>query len=101
MIYLIIAITVLFFLATYYCLKFAIIIINIRDAIEESLDIIDSKYNNISKILEIPIFYDSYEVRSALKELEDARNSLLNVANKLSNNNLSDEKVDIEYYEEN
>tara|TARA_B100000212_G_scaffold240799_2_gene183449 strand:- start:3425 stop:3730 length:306 start_codon:yes stop_codon:yes gene_type:complete len=101
MIYLIIAITVLFFLATYYCLKFAIIIINIRDAIEESLDIIDNKYTNISKILEIPIFYDSYEVRSALNELEDARNSLLNVANKLSDNNLSDEEVDIEYYEEN
>ena len=101
MIYLIIAITVLFFLSTYYCLKFAIIIINIRDAIEESLDIIDSKYTNISKILEIPIFYDSYEVRSALNELEDARNSLLNVANKLSDNNLSDEEVDIEYYEEN
>ena len=55
----------------------------------------------MSKILEIPIFYDSYEVKSAVNSLEDARNSLLNVANKLSSSNLNDKEVDIEYYEEN
>ena len=101
MIYALIVISILFILSTYYCLKFAIIIIEISEAIEESLDEIDKNYSNISKILEIPIFYDSYEVKSAVNSLEDARNSLLNVANKLSNSNLNDKEVDIEYYEEN
>lgn len=101
MIYALIVISILFILSTYYCLKFAIIIIEISEAIEESLDEIDENYSNISKILEIPIFYDSYEVKSAVNSLEDARNSLLNVANKLSNSNLNDKEVDVEYYEEN
>ena len=101
MIYALIVISILFILSTYYCLKFAIIIIEISEAIEESLDEIDKNYSNISKILEIPIFYDSYEVKSAVNSLEDARNSLLNVANKLSNSNLNDKEVDVEYYEEN
>ena len=101
MIYALIVISILFILSTYYCLKFAIIIIEISEAIEESLDEIDENYSNISKILEIPIFYDSYEVKSAVNSLEDARNSLLNVANKLSSSNLNDKEVDIEYYEEN
>tara|TARA_Y100000592_G_C5330190_1_gene249122 strand:+ start:268 stop:573 length:306 start_codon:yes stop_codon:yes gene_type:complete len=101
MIYALIVISILFILSTYYCLKFAIIIIEISEAIEESLDEIDKNYSNISKILEIPIFYDSYEVKSAVNSLEDARNSLLNVANKLSSSNLNDKEVDIEYYEEN
>tara|TARA_B100000214_G_C23471770_1_gene403035 strand:+ start:226 stop:531 length:306 start_codon:yes stop_codon:yes gene_type:complete len=101
MIYALIVISILFILSTYYCLKFAIIIIEISEAIEESLDEIDKNYSNISKILEIPIFYDSYEVKSAVNSLEDARNSLLNVANKLSSSNLNDKEVDVEYYEEN
>ena len=101
MIYALIVISILFILSTYYCLKFAIIIIEISEAIEESLDEIDENYSNISKILEIPIFYDSYEVKSAVNSLEDARNSLLNVANKLSSSNLNDKEVDVEYYEEN
>ena len=101
MIYALIVISILFILSTYYCLKFAIIIIEISEAIEESLDEIDKNYSNISKILEIPIFYDSYEVKSAVNSLEDARNSLLNVANKLSNSNLNNKEVDVEYYEEN
>ena len=101
MIYALIVISILFILSTYYCLKFAIIIIEISEALEESLDEIDKNYINISKILEIPIFYDSYEVKSAVNSLEDARNSLLNVANKLSSSNLNNKEVDVEYYEDN
>ncbi len=101
MIYALTVISILFILSTYYCLKFAIIIIEISEALEESLDVIDRNYSNISKILEIPIFYDSYEVKSAVNSLEDARNSLLVVANKLSDSNLNDKEVDVEYYEEN
>lgn len=76
-------------------------LITLRDAIEDSLDIIDEKYYRISKILEIPVFFDSQEVKSALRDLEDARNALLIVANKLSKEDLiEDEDIDANYYEE-
>ena len=100
MIYGIIILTALFLLSSYYCFKFAIVIIEISEAIEESLDVIDMNYNNISKILEIPVFHDSHEVKSAVNSLENARNSLLFVAKKLSNSDLNEEEADIEYYED-
>ena len=62
-----------------------------QETIEEALDVIDQKYSNISKILEIPIFFDSPEIKSVLRELEDTRNSLLYVANELTNNNIEDD----------
>jgi hypothetical protein len=98
MTYVLITLIILFLLSTYYCFKFAISIIEISEALEESLDIIDMNYNNISKILEIPVFHDSHEIKSAVRSLESARNSLLVVANKLSNSDLSEEEVDIEHY---
>ena len=62
-----------------------------QEAIENSLDVIDQKYSNISKILEIPIFFDSPEIKRVLRELEDARNSLIYVANELTNSNIEDD----------
>ena len=67
----------------FYCIKFALIIIRTRDAIEESLDLIDEKYQNISKILEIPIFYDSNEIKSVVLDLEDLKDKFLYIANQM------------------
>ena len=100
MIYVLLFISFLFVLSLYFCIKFALILIELRDAIESSLDIIDEKYYSISKILEIPVFYDSKEVKLALYDLEAARNALLIVANKLSKEELEDEEVNANYYEE-
>lgn len=100
--YLLVAISILCILSIYFCLKFAIMLINVRDAIENSLDIIDENYNRISLILDVPVFSDSYEVKSALASLQDARNSLLYVANVLVKNDENNTKEeDIEYYDEN
>ena len=100
MIYFLLFISFLFILSSYFCIKFALILIDLRDEIESSLDIIDEKYYSISKILEIPVFYDSKEVKLALNDLEAARNALLIVANKLSKEELEDEEVNANYYEE-
>lgn len=89
--YIIILLSVMSTLSVYFCIKFALVIIRIQSAIENSLDVIDSKYNNISKILEIPIFFDSPEIKRVLKELEDARNSLIYVANELTSSNIEDD----------
>ena len=71
-----------------------------QDAIETSLAEIDNKYNRISKILEIPIFYDSPEVKSVLRDLQDVKDSLLYVANTLTNsNNLEDDEQQYEQSE--
>ena len=68
----------------YFCIKFALIIINIKDAIEESLDEIDNSYSKISEILSIPIFHDSREVKIVLGEIKNSRDTLLYIAGKLS-----------------
>mgnify|MGYP001310413944 CR=1 FL=1 len=86
MVFLIFLLTFFLILSLYFCIKFALIIIKIQDSLEESLDIIDNKYNNLSKILEIPVFYNSPEVKSAINEIEDARDSLLYIANQLTDN---------------
>ena len=68
----------------YYCIKFGIIIINVQESIEECLDIIDEKYSKIVQILEIPIFFDSPEIKRLLNELKHIKLSILYIANKLS-----------------
>lgn len=88
----IILLTLLLFLTSYFCIKFALIILNLQEAIEESLDIIDTRYNRVSKILEIPIFYNSPEVKSVVQEIEDTKDALLYIANQLTKSNtLNDE----------
>ena len=74
----------LVFVLGFYCIKFAFIIIRIKDAIEESLDLIDEKYQNISKILEIPIFYDSKEIKGVVRDLEDLKDNYLYIANQMA-----------------
>ena len=63
-IYIISSLVVLLIIAVYYSIKFALIIIRMQDAIENSLDIIDEKYSSISNVLEIPLFYDSPEIKN-------------------------------------
>ena len=64
----------------YFNIKFGKVVLKIQDAIEESLDMLDERYASISKILEIPLFYDSNEIRSVMKDVELARDKILEVA---------------------
>ena len=51
----------LFFLlciSLYYNYRFGRIVLEMQDAIEESLDVMDDHYARISEILEIPLFFD-------------------------------------------
>ncbi len=85
MIYFIVFLLILLSVFIYFCIKFAMIIVKMQDVIEESLDILDEKYIKISEILSIPIFYDSKEVRDVLHEINGVRNSILEIAQKLTN----------------
>ena len=68
----------------YFLVRFSLHLLRIQDAIEESLDIMDERYTSISKVLEIPLFYDSPEVRKVLKDIAGCRNSILYIANVLT-----------------
>lgn len=84
MFYIIIALIFLLIIVAFYCVKFALALIRIQDALETSLNSLDIKYENLSRILEIPVFYDSQEVRNAINEIDDARNIILYVANEIT-----------------
>lgn len=68
----------------YKLFRFSMILINLEDAIEECLDLLDQKYKSMSEILEIPIFFDSTEIRRVVNEIRLSRESLVVVANKLT-----------------
>lgn len=84
MIYLVMFLIILLIITIFYCIKFALIIIRVRDAIENSLDVIDESYFKISEILNIPIFSDSKEVKNTIKEISRTKEVLLFIASELS-----------------
>jgi len=59
-------------------------LIKLEDVLEECLDILDKRYASISKVLEIPLFYDSPEVRKVHEDIKAARDSILLVANSVA-----------------
>ncbi len=89
--YIITILCILLGIAVYFCFKFAMIIIRTQDVIEESLDILDDKYAKISEILNIPIFFDSKEVRDVLYEIKGVKDSILAIAQKLTNQEIIEE----------
>tara|TARA_Y100000310_G_C20484008_1_gene716045 strand:+ start:594 stop:908 length:315 start_codon:yes stop_codon:yes gene_type:complete len=88
--------TLLFFLflvSLYFNVKHGILIIKLTESIESALDILDEKYSSISKVLEIPLFYDSPQVKNVVEDIKNCRDSLLESAKVLT-------EVDEEQYEE-
>ena len=82
----IIIIVLLVFLSAslFYNVKLGILVLRMQDDIEESLDMLDERYESISKILEIPLFYDSNEIRTVLDDVQSARNTILHIARSLA-----------------
>lgn len=68
----------------FYLLKFSKIIFKVEDELEASLDILDERYKSISKVLEIPIFYDSPEIRKVVDDIRTCKESILRVANSVA-----------------
>ncbi len=68
----------------YFNIKIGLIVLSVEDTVEECLDIIDERYASISKVLEIPIFFDSVEVRKVVDDIRITKDALLVVANSLT-----------------
>lgn len=90
--YIICFLVILIIFLLYYCIKFALIILRVQEAIETSLDNIDEKYQRLSAISEIPVFFDTPEIKSVIRELQGVKNDILYIANQLSNSISNDEE---------
>lgn len=86
--------TTVFF--AYFCFKFALTVLRVQEAIEDSLDAIDQKYQRLSDILKIPVFFDSPEIKRIVEEIYEVRLSVLYVAERLSNSVESKDKIEEE-----
>jgi len=84
MTYLLIASILINIFFIYYCIKFALIIIKVQATIENSLDKIDRKYNRISQITKIPVFYDSPEIKKIIQEIIEVQDVVYEIALDLS-----------------
>mgnify|MGYP001500856770 CR=1 FL=1 len=76
----------LLFLSVYKCIKLGMTILRMEDAIEECLDVIDEKYEQMNEILQRPLFYDSPEVKAVVRDISTVRDSLHSVALSLTKN---------------
>jgi hypothetical protein len=68
----------------FYCLKFARLLLSAQDAIEECLEVLETRKNSISKVLEIPLFFDSPEIRRVHDDLRASKDAILRVAETIS-----------------
>ena len=86
---------VILLISLYYNYKFAKILIKMEDSISDSLDKLDERYTSISKVLEIPLFYDSPQIRQVINDVQACRDSILLVANNVAQIEESDGKEEI------
>jgi len=77
-------VSILLGFSIYYNYKFARTIMRVEDAINLSLDELDDRYATISDILEMPVFYDSPQVRQVITDISASRDAVLYVANQLT-----------------
>ena len=96
MLILISALSILLLFFAYFCIKFALIIIKMQEELEYALDEIDKKYNRITEILDIPVFFDSPEIRRLLLEIKDIKVVILEVSARLSKINKKEIQQEIE-----
>lgn len=72
-------------ISIYFNYKHGILIIRTIDEIEVALDVLDQKYESVSKILEIPLFFDSPQIKQLHNDIGACRDSILQVASSLGN----------------
>ncbi len=80
----------------FYAIRFGIILLRVQDQLEESLDILDSQYQNVSDILKMPVYSDNNEVRSVVNSIKSAQDSIVLVANVMTRHSSQKEIVEIE-----
>tara|TARA_B100000035_G_C20607144_1_gene382312 strand:- start:169 stop:522 length:354 start_codon:yes stop_codon:yes gene_type:complete len=83
----------------YYLVKFGRIILEVQDAINESLEELDESYKRVNNILEKPIFFDSVEVRQCIQEIRNVRNVVIKIASRMTSLGNSQDNNTVELQE--
>ena len=78
----------------YKLYQYSLIIINTETATEESLDVLNERYESISAILEKEVFFDSIEVRQVINEIKLSQDAIYAVAEKMIKDKQINEKKD-------
>lgn len=73
-------VTTLLCASIYYNVKFGIRILNMQDFVTEALDILDNREESMAKILKIPLFHDSAEIRRVHSDIKASRDAILKIA---------------------
>ena len=78
---------------SYYTYKFAMLILDLQDDIEDSLDELDENFKNLNTILAKPIFFDSIEVRQCISEIKKSRSTVIKIAERLTSFGANNNKI--------
>jgi hypothetical protein len=78
----------------YKLYQYSLIIINTETAIEESLDVLNERYESIASVLEKDVFFDSIEVRQVINEIKLSQDAIYAVAQKMIKDKQINEKKD-------
>lgn len=68
----------------YKLYEFSMIILNIEDSIESSLDILNERYRSMFEVLQKPVFFDSIEVRQVINDIKKSHQAILQIARLLT-----------------
>ena len=76
-------VSVMLAFSIYFNIKFGRTLIRMEDALEESLDVLDERYQSVSDVLKIDLFYDSPQIRQVVTDIKKCQESILYVANEI------------------
>ena len=89
----IVALLILLATSLYYLIKFGLIILEVQDAVEEAINVLDDRYDSMNDVMQTPLFYDSPEVRKVLKDIRLSREAVIEIAYALSAIDKNSEEV--------
>ena len=64
--------------------RLGLTVLRVEDALEESLEIMDDRIDSMQKILEVPLFSDSPEIKKIHNDMQACRNALIGIAASLA-----------------
>lgn len=67
--------------------------LRVEDTLEDSLSVVDERIESMQKILEVPLFSDSPEIKKIHADMRSCQDALVDIANTLTND-MNRESVD-------
>lgn len=65
--------------------KLGVTMLKVEDTLENSLGVVDERIESMQKILEVPLFSDSPEIKKIHADMRACQEALIDIANTLTN----------------